>query len=97
METHIWIDGPDGPGYHCPVCGVSRCEDVGDSSCSDILRERGKTKQHLLDAHTDGERRNWEHWLKEQKPQVVTMTRGQWYAKRFVEWCKGIWIWKSVP
>ena len=24
---HIWISGPDGDVYHCPICGISRCND----------------------------------------------------------------------
>lgn len=97
MENHVWIDGPDGPGYHCPVCGVSRCEDVGDSTCFDILRERGAMKTYLLEALVDGERGNWIRWQREQTKTEVPMTRGEWYAKRLREWLKGVWIWKNIP
>ena len=97
-EQHVWIDGPEGPSRHCPVCGASRSEDYANLSCADILRERGQMKPYLLDVFTEREQLNWERWLKAQKePQIVTMTRGEWYAKRFIEFCRGIWIYKHIP
>ena len=24
---HIWMNGPDGHSYHCPICGISKCDD----------------------------------------------------------------------
>lgn len=104
MDNHVWIDGPDGPGYHCPVCGVSRCEDYANTSCVDILLDRGDMKLYLLESFTERERLNWERWQHaklhsqmEAKQEPVTMTRGEWYVKRLREWLKGVWIWKSVP
>ena len=26
---HTWVDGPDGSGYHCDRCGISKCDDHG--------------------------------------------------------------------
>ena len=95
LEQHVWIDGPDGPDYHCPVCGVSRAEDYVNKSCEDILRERAEMKPYLLEMFVQQQRMNWGCWLN--APKVVTMTRGEWYAKRFSEWLKGIWIYKNIP
>ena len=34
MTEHIWTDGPDGPNYHCPMCGISRVDDFcGHPTC----------------------------------------------------------------
>jgi len=31
---HLWEDGPDGPLYHCSVCGISKCDDHDGHTCA---------------------------------------------------------------
>ena len=28
MTEHVWINGPDGLGMHCVICGLSRTEHI---------------------------------------------------------------------
>lgn len=39
--THVWIDGPDGPNYHCANCGISKCDDYDCyDTCESWFKER---------------------------------------------------------
>jgi len=61
---HVWIDGPDGSKYHCPICGISRCEDHGRfDTCESFIKHRGMQiekgyKTFEMDNH------RWEEYLK---------------------------------
>ena len=64
----------------------------------------GKYKELKRAEEEDAQMRQWlegahEHEAVHENIEsvTVTMTRGQWYAKRLREWFKDFWIWKSVP
>jgi hypothetical protein len=66
-QPHIWVNGPDGLGYHCPICGISKCDDYGGfRTCESWILElanriRGQSPKN---AYLEGEARLWIEYLK---------------------------------
>lgn len=82
-ESHQWGDGPDGMGYHCSTCGISKCEDHDGTNCAIILNEKGKlpwrklipiafTAENAQKVH-DGTKTQVRILLKPQPPNWVEM------------------------
>lgn len=61
---HIWINGPDGHGYHCPICGISRCNDHdGYRTCEEWIIHQAEILKHRTDPLFDVSRRLWKEYL----------------------------------
>ena len=62
--NHIWIDGPDGHGYHCPICGISKCDDHnGYRTCEQWIVHRAECLKDRTYPLFDVTRRLWEEYL----------------------------------
>lgn len=62
---HVWIDGPDGPGYHCAVCGASRCNDYG-ATCKEFVGNMTWKTPQYVDSYYEGLERQWREYLEKQ-------------------------------
>lgn len=61
-NKHVWIDGPDGQRYHCPVCGISKCDDYGQyDTCESYVKFLGRRYVSY-----DGYIVDWQLWLASQ-------------------------------
>lgn len=66
MTTHVWINGPDGIGMHCVICGLSRVEHTAPT-CEDMHRAYANEGRSLewkreawMEYLTDPNSRKWE-------------------------------------
>lgn len=49
QQEHQWVDGPDGIGYHCSRCGISKCDDHDCySTCLSHLERREHIGTHAI-------------------------------------------------
>ncbi len=68
---HIWMNGPDGQNYHCPVCGIDKCDDHAsyDTCESHILRTSARIissgRIHSLSS-LENNRQQWREYLVKQ-------------------------------
>mgnify|MGYP001611823524 CR=1 FL=1 len=67
MNTkHIWIDGPDGHNYHCPSCGISRCDDYdAHSTCIEWVLYISDESHGSLESRFEMNNPAWEKYIED--------------------------------
>ena len=63
---HIWMNGPDGHSYHCPLCGISKCNDHDRyRTCEEwIIHQAEVITRNQKYPYFDVSRRLWIQYLK---------------------------------
>ncbi len=59
MTEHVWINGPDGIGMHCVICGLSRVEHTAPT-CEAMYKAYAREGRSL-----EWKRREWLEYLNE--------------------------------
>lgn len=61
---HIWMNGPDGHSYHCPICGISKCDDHdGYCTCESWIVHQAEIIKDRTDPLFDVTGRLWKAYL----------------------------------
>lgn len=73
MTKHVWINGPDGLGYHCVICGLSKVEQTAPT-CEDMHRAYANEGRSL-----EWKRLEWLEYLNEPESQKWEPRIGYWH------------------
>jgi|SRR6185369_8169159 len=73
---HVWIDGPDGPKYHCAICGISKRDNHACwHTCRSWLREKAKRAANW---NFEGEHERWLSYLASTTTPTTTAVEADW-------------------
>jgi len=65
IVAHKFVDGPDGIGYHCRVCGISRCDDHVAYTCREWFTKHPTSRKEMGLIRSQKEQEKWRaYWIK---------------------------------
>ena len=65
VVAHKFVDGPDGIGYHCKVCGISKCDDHVAYTCKEWSAKHSMSNKEMRLILSHVEQTKWRtYWAK---------------------------------